>query len=58
VGAGGGDGVDHHLHVPAEHGGARFPAAAMRHMHDAGAAHGFEQLARPCGTGVPGPEEA
>ena len=41
----GGDGVEHHLHVAADGVGARFAAAAVRHMHDVGVAHGFEQLA-------------
>ena len=40
-----GDGVEHHLHVAADHAVARLAAAAVRHVHDVGAAHGFEQLA-------------
>ena len=49
------DGVDHHLRVPADDAGAGLAAGPVRHMHDVGAAHGFEQFAgHVIGRALPG----
>ena len=42
----GGDGVECHLHVAADHAVAHLAGRLVRHVHEIGAAHRFEQLRR------------